>query len=217
MTTDVGQLAARISDSLSTGSATMPPWLWRPLLQLLAHGEPVTAEDLAQATGRSIDEVRDALQGLPDTEYDQQGRVVGHGITLNPTPHRFTVGGRQLYTWCALDTLIFPAVIGQPTRVESPCHGTGVPVRLTIEPGKITNVAPETAVVSIVTPESCSSVRSAFCNQVHFFASPQAAQGWLEQHPGATVLPVAEAFALGGPLTQNLLTDSDDGQQASCC
>src|SRR5262249_60444501 len=49
MGTDLEHLAARIGDSLGPGSANMPPWLWRPLLRLLAQGEPVTADDLGQA------------------------------------------------------------------------------------------------------------------------------------------------------------------------
>lgn len=214
-TSNLDQLANRISASLGTGRVAMPPWLWRPLLQQLAHGEPVTTDDLATATGRSTGDIRDALAGLPDTEYDEQGRVVGHGITLNPTPHHFTVGGKQLYTWCALDTLIFPVVLGQTAQVQSPCHATGVPVRVTVEPGKISSVEPDTTVVSIVTPQTCTSVRSAFCNEVHFFATADAATDWLDKHPGATVLPVAEAFALAGPLTTTLLTDGDD--PPSCC
>src|SRR6266545_1796454 len=208
MTTDIAQLAARIGDSLGPGSVNLPPWLWRPLLHLLALGEPVTVEDLAQATLRTVDEVRQALAGLPDTEYDEQGRIIGHGITLRPTPHRFGVDGRQLFTWCALDTLIFPAVLGQPARVQSPCHSTGVPVHVTVEPEQVTRVDPAPAVVSIVTPDTCSSIRAAFCNQVHFFASPAAAQPWVDRHSTAVILPVAEAFALGGPLTQTLLTDT---------
>jgi alkylmercury lyase len=214
MSTDIAHLAARIGDSLGPRSVNMPPWLWRPLLQLLALGEPVTAADLAAATGHPVQDVQQALATLPDTEYDEQGRIVGHGITLRPTPHHFQVGGRALFTWCALDTLIFPAVLGQPALVQSPCHGTGVVVHLTVEPDKITSVDPATAVVSIVTPDACSSIRTAFCNQVHFFASPVAAQPWLDHHPGATILPVGEAFALGDPLTQTLLTADGEG---ACC
>ncbi len=214
MSTDIEHLAARIGDSLGPGSVNMPPWLWRPLLHLLASGEPVTVDDLAAATGRTADEVRHALARLADTEYDEQGRIIGHGITLRPTPHHFAVDGRQLYTWCALDTLIFPAVLGHPVRVQSPCHGSGVPVHLTVDPDKVTSVDPATAVVSIVTPDACASIRTAFCNQAHFFASPAAAQPWLDRHPKATVLPVTEAFALGGPLTQALLTADGEG---GCC
>lgn len=61
------------------------------------------------------------LADLPDLETDVQGHIVGSGLTLRPTPHRFTIDGRQLYTWCALDTLIFPAVLGQVATVEAPC------------------------------------------------------------------------------------------------
>jgi len=61
-----------------------------------------------------------ALASLPSIELDTQGRLIGMGITLNPTPHRFDVEGIHLYTWCALDTLIFPALIGRTANVTSP-------------------------------------------------------------------------------------------------
>jgi alkylmercury lyase len=155
---------------------------------------------------------------LPDTEYDEQGRIAGYGITLRPTPHHFAVDGQQLYTWCALDTLIFPAILDRPATVVSPCHASGLPVRFTVEPNKISSAEPATAVVSIATPDTRSSIRSAFCNQVHFFASPTTAQPWLDQRPDATVVPVAEALALAGPLTQTLLTaDGDTGATSDCC
>ena len=83
-------------------------WLWPALLRELARGRPVTVEDLARVTGRSATEVRDGLGGLSDPEYGESGPVVGHGITLRETPHWFTVDGHVLYTWCALNTLIFP-------------------------------------------------------------------------------------------------------------
>ncbi|WP_245662774.1 organomercurial lyase [Nocardia vermiculata] len=102
--------------------------------------------------------------------------------------------------------MIFPAVLGQPAQVTSPCHATATPVRVTVEPDRVTSVDPATAVVSVVAPNAPASIRTAFCNQVHFFASADAAQGWLDVHPGATVLPVADAFALGRPLAQQLLT-----------
>ncbi len=208
------QLATRLTTAFASApSADARGWLWRPLLQLLARGEPVTATDLAAATGRTPEQIRQALAGLPDTEYDEAGRIVGSGITLRPTPHHFEVDGRQLYTWCALDTLIFPALLGRPARVTSPCHTTGTPVHLTVAPDKVARVEPATAVVSLVTPEDLTSIRSAFCNQVHFFASPAAAEPWLAQHPGATVLPVEQAFELGRPLVNTFSGRGPD----RCC
>lgn len=202
METEVQQLTTQLADSFARSStAGTHRWLWAPSMQLLAKGEPVTAEDLAATTRRPVETVRRALSALPSVELDAHGRVIGNGITLHPTPHRFTVDGRHLYTWCALDTLMFPAVLDQVAHVQSPCPATGDPVHLTVYPDRVEDVEPAPAVVSIVIPDDVSDVRAAFCNQVHFFVSPQAAQPWLDQHPGTTVLSVQDAFAVGRQIT----------------
>jgi alkylmercury lyase len=41
-----------------------------------------------------------------------------------------------------------------------------------------------------------------FCGYVNFFRSPDAASAWLAQHPGATILPVAEAYQVGRYLVE---------------
>ncbi len=207
MTADIPSLAGKLSDALTSAL----PWIWQPLLRLLAQGQPVTIEQLASAAGRPGDEVRQVLAELPDTEYDEQGRIVGYGLSQRPTQHRFTVEGRELYTWCALDTLIFPVALGSSAEVESPCHATGTPVRLTVQPDGVAAVDPPTAVVSIVTPQQCTSVRSAFCNEVHFFVSPEAARQWRSEHPGGTVLPVVEADVAAREIARQRLS------QPGCC
>jgi alkylmercury lyase len=215
MTSEAQQLATRLTTAFNGGAAASSrPWLWRPLLQLLAHGEPVTIEQIATATGHSPEQVREALTANPDTEYDDAGRITGSGLTQNRTPHRFEAGGRHLYTWCALDTLVFPAVLGETAHVQSPCHATGTPIRLTVQPDQVTRVEPATAVVSIVSPDAPASIRTAFCSKVHFFATPEVAKPWLAEHPGAAVLPVADAFHLGRPLTEALLAGQD---KPDCC
>jgi alkylmercury lyase len=214
MTNDDTQALASTMNTVFSRQDSPSGWLWHPLLRLLARGEPVTISDLAIATGRAEEEVQQAMEQLPDTEYDDTGRIIGYGITLRPTQHRFTVDGRQLYTWCALDTLIFPAILGRPAQVESPCHTTGQPIRATVEPDQVTAVDPESAVVSIVTPADLTSVRGSFCNQVHFFTDTQAAQSWLDQHPDETVLPVADAYQLGRQLDA---TRCDTSEPGACC
>ncbi|WP_219418493.1 organomercurial lyase MerB [Pseudonocardia nigra] len=217
MSIDADHLATRLSAAISAtpgaGGDAMG-WLWPALLRELARGRPVTINDLARVTGRSAAEVSDGLGMLSDTEYDRRGLVIGHGITLRETPHQFTVDGHALYTWCALDTLIFPTVLDRPAQIVSPTPGSGEPVRLSVDPAAgITAVEPATAVVSVVVPDGCAAgVRAAFCNQVHFFATPDAARDWLTEHPGAAVLPVADAFDLGRRLAHNLLAG-----QARCC
>ncbi|WP_395803112.1 alkylmercury lyase MerB [Arthrobacter sp. FW306-04-A] len=140
--------------------------------------------------------------------------MIGQGLTLRPTPHRFEVDGAQLYTWCALDTLIFPALLGTTARIDSSCHTTAVPVRLSVSASGVSGVQPATAVVSLVNPEDMSSIRSAFCNLVHFFASPEAAQPWLTAHPGGSVLPVAVACRLGTAMAESLLDETLPAQPA---
>lgn len=193
------------------GSARATPRLFRELLRLLADGGPVTIGQLAAAAARPFDDVQRAVAGWNDTEYDQQRRITGWGLTLRPTPHRFGVSGKQLYTWCALDTLFFPAVIGRPARVESPCAGTGVLIRFTVDPtAGVSALEPATAVVSIVTPEKMSSVRAGFCNPGRFFTTADAARGWQAKHPGMEVLSVIDAYRASRPLAEVLFDNSVD-------
>jgi alkylmercury lyase len=135
-----------------------------------------------------------------DLDYDEDGRVMGAGLTLRPTPHRFEIGGRHLFTWCALDALMYPALLAEPVRVESPCRATGRPVTVNVRQSGVTDVDPPDAVVSIVVPEPGLPPRQAFCGEVHFFASAAAAKSWLDERPQALVVPVATAYALGNLL-----------------
>ncbi|QQD84545.1 MULTISPECIES: organomercurial lyase MerB [Jeotgalicoccus] len=215
MKNEIKQIATRIDQQSDQGEAGSMKWLFHPLLQMLAEGEPVTVEDIASATGKPVEEMRKVLQTLPSVELNEQRRVVGFGLTLVPTPHRFKVDGKELYTWCALDTLMFPKLIGRKAQIESPCHGTGKPVKLTVEPDRVISVEPSTSVVSIVTPDDMSSIRSAFCNEVHFFSSASEAQDWLNQHPGGKVLSVEDAFELGNLMGKSY--EEVDPTNGSCC
>lgn len=215
MTDTHPQLAEELQNTLlSSPGIEQDRWLLPAQLRLLAQGRPVSAAHLADATGRPEPEVRQALSRQGDLETDEHGRVVGYGLTLRPTPHAFEVDGRQLYTWCALDTLMFPALLDRTVHVTSSCHTTGAPVRLTVTPTGVTELDPPDAVVSIVTPDAPASVRAAFCHQVHFFASRDAAGPWLAEHPEAVVAAVAEGYRLTQPLVQALLDGDGPG---SCC
>lgn len=205
------EFAERLVASVSQmGSARTSPVLFRELLRLLARGAPVTIKELATAAGRPAGDVLDAVSRWRDTEYDREGRLIGWGITLRPTPHCFIVGGKQLYTWCALDTLFFPAVIGRPAHVESACPTTGGTIRLSVDPvDGISALDPPNAVVSIVVPEQMTSVRATFCNPGRFFANADAAQAWQAKYSGVSILSVADAYRESRPLSDALLETSE--------
>lgn len=133
---------------LSPNESGFDPALLVPLLRLLAKGEPVPVTELARAAGRSEQATRAALAATPETEYDEEDRIVGHGLTLRPTRHRFTVNGEELYTWCALDTLMFPVVIDSAAVIESISPTGGGTVRVTATPAGVTVAEPATAVVT---------------------------------------------------------------------
>ncbi|MGW0732018.1 organomercurial lyase MerB [Streptomyces sp. NPDC002851] len=207
MNTETRQFATRLLEAVRRAPGVNFPLL-RPVQNLLVTGEPVTIARLAAEAGRTEAEIRAALAAMPDAEYDAEGRIIGLGLTFNPTPHRYETNGRTFYTWCALDTLVFPAILGRDAKVTSPCRATGEPVRLTATPDGPTGLAPATAVVSLVAPDASASVRTSFCDQSHFFISAEAAKDWLTEHPDARVLPVAEAYQAARPLLDLVLADS---------
>jgi alkylmercury lyase len=181
--------------------------LMRTAVRLLARGEPVTMGELAATAGVDVSDLIDAPAG-PDIEYDELHRIVGWGLTLVPTPHTFVVDGHRLYTWCAADTLLFPAILGRHAQIESRCPTTDIVIRMTVDPnGGVGDLSPATAVISI--PDSgeldVARVRVSCCHPGRFFATAEAAADWLAQHPGGTVLPAADAYLRVQQISSRLL------------
>jgi alkylmercury lyase len=124
---------------------------------------------------------------------------VGCGLTLAPTDHQIIFTGPPFYTWCAFDTVLFPALLGRSAEVRSLCHATGIPIRCSIGPGGLEALVPAAAVISLIAPGQaapCCDLQSGFCQQAHFFASPSAARAWRAAHETGHVLPVADAYTV---------------------
>jgi alkylmercury lyase len=184
------------------------PSLAVALLRGLAGGDPVTDNELAAATDRDQAQVTAGLARWPNVHRDEHGRVIAFsGLSLRPTAHRFGLGERQLFTWCAWDTLFLPALLDQTARVRSRCPVTGAEVRLTIEPERIRDYHPETLLVTFPPSAAVSTadITGSFCCHVHFLAGPDAADEWLRHRPGTTALTLDEAFELGRRATRPLL------------
>jgi alkylmercury lyase len=182
-------------------------------IRLLSDGEPVALEQLAAAASWSVDAVEVALGEQTSAERDDQGLLVGLGLTLRPTTHRFTVGGRTLFAWCASDALMFPVILGRPGAIESTCPQTGraICIELTLE--TVAQVEPPDVVVSAVRPAGrLADVRSAICRHGHFFSSATAATLWAYEHPEGELHSVEDAFRLDRQVIDQLGWDAAPSQ-----
>lgn len=165
------------------------------LVRTIARGAPVSIQELADTASLPVGDVERVLRSQPGTDWDEDGRLVGFGLTLRPTAHRYTVAGRGLYTFCATDALLFTHILGEPALAESTCPATSVPIRLELTPGAVVSMDPAGAVVSQLFDRSLlADLRHHVCDHGHFFASAGAAAGWAREHPDGRVLTVADAF-----------------------
>lgn len=178
------------------------------VLGVLASGYPVSRHDLAARLARGRPRggevtsealLSAAMERIPNLELAEDGRIVGCGLTLAPTDHQIIFSGPPLFTWCAFDTMLFPALLGRSAEVRSRCHATGVPIRCSVGLDGLEALVPAAAVISLVAPDRGDALREAgggFCRHAHFFASPAAAGRWREAHATAHLLPVAQAHVL---------------------
>ena len=182
---NTARLFARALRAIATGQPLTRDWL-----RVLAHdlGDP--------------DAVVPAVWRM--AEFDAEGRIIGLlGLSQGDHPHRFTVGGRTLTTWCAWDTLFLAPVLGEPADVRSRDPATGAAVELRVSPDGVEG--PEDMVVSIVFPEideagswDAARAQELCCSFVHFFEDRRSAQRWFaERQVPVAFLPLAEAFRLG--------------------
>jgi len=197
---DVEAVAAHLHELFPALDATGQR-LSLALYRELARGAPVALPQLAALVELPADEVGRRLQAWPGVSYDDAQRVIGYwGLTLSRTTHRLHTDGRDLYTWCAWDTLFLPALLDSKAEVRSVCRGSGEPVELTVEASAIEPTHPAGLWVSFLLPE-IEAVRAnpvaSFCHYVHFFRSPDAARSWLDEHPGTFLLSLGDAYEVG--------------------
>ncbi len=201
-------------DSAAAMMDTVPPLdqdaqrLARELYRQLAQGEPVPLEDLATALDLPMPEVKALLQGEQLKGwvfYNDQDRIIGfRGLAIRKMPHRFVVDGQTLYTWCAIDSLFIPDILGKTAQVESRDPNTGTVIRLTVTPDGVQDAQPADMVMSIllgdpeVVKTNPTKVMASFCHHIFFLESPETGADWTAQHgEGTFLVTLDEAFALG--------------------
>ena len=188
-------IAERLSEQLQCEQED----LCRSILHQVSRGKPLSQASLATSLHISQNELEHRLARVPDTEFDQEGNIIGWGVTLMPTRHRFQLDGRVLFTWCAFDTVLFPPSLGQTAQVSSTCPSTEQSITFVATPeGVVRDLVPAHSVMSLIIPATRQDcVRATFCEQSLFFATAQAASRYLAAHPEAVLLSIEEAASVG--------------------
>ncbi len=200
-------IAERLSEQLRGAQED----LCRPIVQQVTCGKPVTLATLQTSLQVSQNELEQLLAELPpDVEFERAGNIVGLGVTLVPTSHRFQIGGKLLYTWCAFDTVLFPPSLHVEAQVQSTCPVTGQPITFVATPeGTVQDLFPAGSVMSLIVPaEHSDCTRATFCQQSLLFQSEQAAATFLVDHPDVLLLSVEEAAYVGRLVAQTSSVDA---------
>jgi len=188
-------IAQRLSEQLQCEQED----LCRSILHQVSRGKPLSRASLATSLQINQNELEHRLARVRDTEFDSEGNIIGWGVTLMPTRHRFQLDGKVLFTWCAFDTVLFPPSLGQTAHVSSTCPSTEQSITFVATPeGVVRDLIPSHSVMSLIIPANRQDcVRATFCEQCLFFSTAQAASSYLAAHPEAVLLSIEEAAAVG--------------------
>ena len=178
-------------------------------IRLLSDGAPVSPAQIADASGVPVDQAEAALRGIEDIEWTADGQVEGFGLTRRPTPHRFRIGDAEMYTWCAMDTLIFAAFVDRPVQIQSPDGATGEPLRLETDGQRIIAADPPSIAVSWFFDAAATGFRASVCQFGHFFASRESAAEWAAKYPRGGVLTLDEAMEASRSLVADMFGPKD--------
>ncbi len=106
------------------------------MVRAIAREGSLSVEHFAELMGLEAEgaKVLFAQLAAVGIQFDESGQVVGAALTTLPTPHKVRVDGKDLYAWCALDTLFIPGLIDESVDVESTCPSSGETIKLTVSP-----------------------------------------------------------------------------------
>lgn len=165
------------------------------LVPLLIAKPSLSRAETARALGCSVDDLDEVLARLSfRVERADDGRILGAGVTSVPTSHRFRVGEHERYVWCALDTLLFPALANVEAHIESRCVVTGDAIQFVATPTAVESIAPERTHVVLVPPAlCCNDLRASFCDEVVFTRDAETGAAWAAKRQNAWAMPLADA------------------------
>ncbi|GMQ75278.1 MAG: organomercurial lyase MerB [Gammaproteobacteria bacterium] len=188
--------------------------MWRRLVS----GRAVTAEETKEIIAE-ISITRERAERLLQSvaEHDGDGNIVGIlGLSLRDHMHRFEVNGRALSTWCAVDTLFLPAMLGQPASVTSQSPVAKTEVRLIVGPEGVRTLDPPGATISIPDvdydasdTESAGAIMGSFCHRIYFFATREEGEQWADGRDDFRIVSVHEGFEYAMEIFSGVLSHAE--------
>lgn len=161
-------------------------------------GEPASSSALALTTGIARTEVERALDSWPGVFRNEAGDVMGHwGLSITQMAHSIRIDGRELWAWCAWDTLFLPLLMGVCAEVTSKDPVTGNSIRLSVTPAGVEGCETSLIVMSCLIPDDSMSrtLVSSFCCHIHFFESAKSAKQFTPRQLFLMTLEEAVLFA----------------------
>lgn len=174
---------------------------------LLDHGEPITNDQLADATDLTTSDVADLLADFDTVgraRFDDNGRVVGiAGLSIEPTRHRLDIGDTTRWTWCALDAIGILGALRRDATYTTQVPDTDDELTVTFTTD---GPAATDTVVFMAGGYGNDSVVDTWCPTVNLFANADAATTWANAHaingqPIAVTDLAADAAAIWTPFT----------------
>lgn len=176
------------------------------VIQSIAQGNPITVEEFAEFSGLPMKEAKVQFRRMrmSGADFDDEGRLIGNALTMRPTRNALTINGRELYAWCALDTLFLPGLVGKTATVRSVSPVYGDAIQLTVSPEGVEGFSPPEAVLSVVVPGvsiACEPGRPGgaegdVCSAMHFFTDRAEAAVYLGEGTDVAILTVEQASEL---------------------
>jgi alkylmercury lyase len=177
---------------------------WVALKLTRAGRHPVSLERLAATVGLARAEVR-RLIGL--LGFGVRGELVSAGPAPRGThqPLQDCEGTLGAGPDGSVDMFLLAIATRERVHAVSSCPVTKRRIRIDLGPDAVLHVDPPTAVVAAVDLEfDLDGAEALACAGQPFFASPVAALGWLDEHPGGRIYAVAEYLAQAHRLVRAL-------------
>lgn len=131
-------------------------------------------------------------------EYTGQGAQAIAAALTSPNPTRHEVhlpDGTHIFTWCALDTLLVPRLLGVEAKISTIVPGTAHRLDLEIVAGHLAPVPPQWVVsFPAASDENGASFTTAFCPYANAFTYKQQYERWAADQPRHTT-PISFARA----------------------